>query len=318
MMIRNWFFIALVALVLIPTEVQAAEWQEAVTVYGAALEDDPQLLEDTEGILGTKKEDKITFVNSEDVAKYIGKDYDDAVLKSSIRIIQREDGYGLDITVDETMGKITQITEETYKNALLTSGITDAEVTIGAAQDVTGESALSGIYKAFEAQGQEIDTDRTRNSQDELEAISDISKENAQKEGFSQEQLNKAITDIKIEIINQGGNLTEADIRRIVEEQLNENGLDGIVTGDQINRLVNILIQIQNTNIFTDEEAERLKDSAQNLIDEIRSSDAFKQAADKAEEIGQDIQDSDAWSTFKRAVSDFFSSIISFFKTLFN
>ncbi len=78
------------------------------------------------------------------------------------------EGHGLDITVDESMGDITEITEETYKNALLTSGITDAEVVIGAAEDVTGESALSGIYKAYESQGEAIDTERTQNSQEEL------------------------------------------------------------------------------------------------------------------------------------------------------
>ncbi|MEZ2456987.1 DUF1002 domain-containing protein [Salinicoccus roseus] len=318
-MMKKILLLAMMLMLLVPVPAQAAsEWEEAVTVYGAALESDQQLLDATRGILGTEESDKVEYVYSEDVQQYIGKDYSNEVLKSSIRIIQESEGHGLDITVDESMGDITEITEETYKNALLTSGITDAEVVIGAAEDVTGESALSGIYKAYESQGEAIDTERTQNSQEELETISGISEENSNVEGFSQEQLNKMITDIKIEVINQGGDLTEQEIRDIVDEQMAANGLDGLLSQDQIDRIVVIIIQIQDSGIFQSEEAERLKDSAQNLLDQITSSEAFQNAADQAEEIGQDIQESSAWESFKKAASDFFSSIVSFFRSLFN
>src|SRR5699024_4107454 len=140
-MIRKMLPLIIISLLVLPAGAKAAsEWGQAVTVYGAGLEDNRELLDATGEILGATEEDKVEYVRSDDVEKYLGVTYDDSILKSSIRILQKDAGAGLDITVDESMGQITEITEETYKNALLTSGITDAEVVIGAAEDVTGES----------------------------------------------------------------------------------------------------------------------------------------------------------------------------------
>lgn len=315
---RKMMPLLIVLLFMMPLNAKAAsEWNEAVTVYGAALENNQELLDDTREILGAAEKDKIEYVRSGDAERYLGVTYDNSVLKSSIRILQKDAGSSLDITVDESMGQITKITEETYKNALLTSGITDADVVIGAAENVTGESALSGIYKAYEAQGQEIDPERTRNAQNELETISDITENNSNTEGFSQEQLNKMITDIKIRVIEAGGNLSEGEIRNIVGEELEANGLNGILSQEQIERITVMIINIQDSGLFQSEEAQNLLDSSKNLIDDITSSEGFTEAKDKAQELGKDIQESSAWESFKNAVSDFFKAIVDFFKSLF-
>ena len=311
--------VAVLFISLLPATLKAAsEWENAVTIYGAALENDDGLREDTGSLLGTEDGDETGYVYSEDLQNYLDVYYDDSVLKSSIRIIQRDPGHGLNITLNEEMGEITQITEETYQNALITSGVTDADVTIAAAEDVTGESALSGIYKAYEVQGEEIPEERTRNAQEELEAITDIAEENSGVEGFSQVQLNKMITEIKIEIVNNyGGDVTEEDVRRIVDEKMQENGLDGILSQEQIDRIVGILLDIRDSGIFSGEEAERLMESSRNLVDQITSSDAFGEARDRAEEIGQEIQESGAWESFVDALRNFFSRVADFVRSLF-
>lgn len=311
--------VAVLFISLLPATLKAAsEWENAVTIYGAALENDDGLREDTSGLLGTEDGDETGYVYSEDLQNYLDVYYDDSVLKSSIRIIQRDPGHGLNITLNEEMGEITQITEETYQNALITSGVTDADVTIAAAEDVTGESALSGIYKAYEVQGEEIPEERTRNAQEELEAITDIAAENSGVEGFSQVQLNKMITEIKIEIVNNyGGDVTEEDVRGIVDEKMQENGLDGILSQEQIDRIVGILLDIRDSGIFSGEEAERLMESSRDLVDQITSSDAFGEARDRAEEIGQEIQESGAWESFVDALRNFFSRVADFLRSLF-
>ena len=317
-MMRKMLPLIIILLLVLPAGAKAAsEWNQAVTIYGAGLEENRELLDATSRILGTDEDDKVGYVRSGDVEKYLGVTYDDSVLKSSIRILQKDAGAGLDVTVDESMGQITEITEETYKNALLTSGITDAEVTIGAAEDVTGESALAGIYKAYETQGEEIDPERAQNAQDELETISDITAENSGMEGFSQEQLNKMITEIKIQVIEAGGDLSEGEIRNIVGEELEANGLNGILSQEQIERIVVIIMNIQDSGLFQSEEAQRLLDSSRNLIDEITSSEGFQDAKDTAQELGRDIQESGAWESFKDAVSDFFGKVVDFFRSLF-
>lgn len=310
---------AVLLISIIPTTLKAAsEWDNAVTIYGAALENDDNLREETSALLEAEDNDETGYVYSGDLQNYLNVSYDDSVLKSSIRIIQRDPGHGLNITLNEEMGEVTKITEETYQNALITSGVTDADVTIAAAEDVTGESALSGIYKAYEVQGEDISEERTQNAQDELEAITDISEENSDVDGFSQVQLNKMITEIKIEIVNNyDGEVTEEDVRTIVDEKMQENGLDGILSQDQIDRIIVIIMNIQDSGIFSGEEADRLIESSRNLVDQITSSDAFSDAQDRAEEIGQEIQESGAWDSFVTALRNFFNNIVEFFRNLF-
>ena len=296
----------------------ASEWDQAVTVYGAALESNPDLQDQTAELLGATDSDMVDFVYSEDVNQYINQSYDNSVLMSSIRIQQTDEGSGLKINIDESLGNITMISEETYQNALLTSGITDADVTIAAASDVTGESALAGVYKAYANQGEEIDPERTQNAQDELDAISDISSENESVEGFSQVQLNKVITEVKVEIINNfNGDVTEDQIRTILDEKLNANGLDGILSQSQIDRLVEIFNQLKDSGIFTGEEAQKLVNSSEDLINRITSSDAFKDAKDSATALGKDIAESEEINSFMDALRDFWDRIVEFFKGLF-
>lgn len=296
----------------------ASEWDQAVTVYGAALESNPDLQDQTAELLGATDSDMVDFVYSEDVNQYINQSYDNSVLMSSIRIQQTDEGSGLKINIDESLGNITMISEETYQNALLTSGITDADVTIAAASDVTGESALAGVYKAYANQGEEIDPERTQNAQDELDAISDISSENESVEGFSQVQLNKVITEVKVEIINNfNGDVTEDQIRTILDEKLNANGLDGILSQAQIDRLVEIFNQLKDSGIFTGEEAQKLVNSSEDLINRITSSDAFKDAKDSATALGKDIAESEEINSFMDALRDFWDRIVEFFKGLF-
>lgn len=291
-----------------------SEWDEAVTVYGAALENDQNLQAQTAQVLGVEDSDKISYVYREDSIRYLNQDYSNNILKSSIRIQQRNEGYGLDLTINESMGRITQITEQMYQNALITSGVTDAVVVIGAAEDVTGESALAGIYKAFEEQGEAISEEYTQNAQQELSIINNITQQNVNIQGFSQEQLNKMITEIKINVINEGGNLSEEQIRNIVNDQMERNGLDGILSEQQVTNITNIIIQIQNSGIFQSEEASRLLDSSRDLVNQITSSDAFADAKDTAQQIGREIQESGVWQRFLDALRDFMNSVLNLFR----
>lgn len=292
-----------------------SEWDEAVTVYGAALENDQNLQTQTAEVLGVEDNDIISYVYREDSMRYLNQDYANNILKSSIRIQQRNEGHGLDLTINEEMGRITQITPQMYQNALITSGITDAVVVIGAAEDVTGESALAGIYKAFAEQGEEVNEEYTQNAQQELNVINNITQQNINVEGFSQEQLNKMITEIKINIIDEGGDLSEEQIRNIVNDQMERNGLDGILTETQVNNIINIVIQIQNSGIFQSEEANRLLDSSRDLVNQITSSDAFDQAKEQAAQIGKEIQESGVWQNFLNALQDFIDLILNFFRS---
>lgn len=300
----------------------ASEWKESVTIYGAGLENSPDKEKMTE-LLGTKDSDVIDYVYGNDTEKYINYRYDDSILFSSIRIMEKNSG-GLTIDIDETYGKITQISPETYQNALITAGVTDADVTIAAPHDVTGESALTGIYKAYEVQGESLNPEYTKNAQDELNTISDITSENEGKDGYSESQLNKAITEIKITIINQindGKDLTEDDVRQIVDEKLKDNGLQDVITDNQKNQIINIIIQIKNSGFFNEDSANKILDSSKDLLNQIKDSGAFKDAKEQAKNLGNDIKDfsqSEEGQGLIESIKSFFRSLIDSIKNLFN
>ncbi|WP_233681359.1 DUF1002 domain-containing protein [Macrococcoides caseolyticum] len=293
-------------------------WSEAVTVYGAALEQNNALQSQTKSLLGTDNSDKVTYVYADDLTKYLQLQSSNDVLKSSIRIKKLSSGDGLTLNINQSQGKITKITEDTYKNALLTAGITDADVTIAAAEDVTGESALAGVYKAFEAQGETINTAQTQAAQNELNSISNINQENAGKEGYSQEQLNKAIAEAKAEIAKQGANLNTTEIKNIVVQKIESNGLTNIINENQINIIVNFINNAQNSGVFSGENKDKFINGAKDYVNEIKNSDGFKQAADKAKEMGKNIQDKieqeGLWDKFVNFIQSIIDAIMSLFK----
>ena len=69
-----------------------------------------------------------------------------SVALSCIYIKTLPEGEGLKISTNN----INWCTSEMYMNALVTAGITDAEVKVSAPFDVSGTAALTGIYKAYE------------------------------------------------------------------------------------------------------------------------------------------------------------------------
>ena len=123
---------------------------------------------------------------------------------------------------------------------------------------------------------------------------------------------------MKVEIINNfNGDVTEDQIRTILDEKLNANGLDGILSQAQIDRLVEIFNQLKDSGIFTGEEAQKLVNSSEDLINRITSSDAFKDAKDSATALGKDIAESEEINSFMDALRDFWDRIVEFFKGLF-
>ncbi|PJH69351.1 DUF1002 domain-containing protein, partial [Salmonella enterica subsp. enterica serovar Typhimurium] len=86
----------------------------------------------------------------------------------------KDEGSGVNVVV-ETPENLTKITEEQYMNAAITAGVQDVTIMVGSISSVTGESALTGVYKAFDANGEDLDKERMAIAQQELETTSDIS-----------------------------------------------------------------------------------------------------------------------------------------------
>lgn len=246
--------------------------------------------------LGIKGETPIYTTSGSDLMKYIpdGGFTKDWAVYSSVRMQTLDSGEG--ITVDiATPKNITRITAAQYQNAALTAGITDAKLTVASAVPIDGSGALAGVYKIVEESGGIISQDRVSVAQDEMDVLSTITEENKDKEGYSDEALNAAQEQAKTDLAAQtadGSELTQSDIQATVEKALKDNGLEGIVTSDQVTELTTLLSDMKDKNIFED------------FVKELDLSEARKQIEEKSKGL---------WENVKNFFSGLWSSITGMF-----
>ncbi|MGP6146127.1 DUF1002 domain-containing protein [Jeotgalibaca sp. A122] len=267
----------------IDTTVINEKWGKPTFVYGGGLSE--VQIEETAELLGIEVMDNVNSmaVTGEDLANYLNEGAADTSVMISSVLVQKEDaGEGVEVTI-QTPDNITEITEEQYTNAAITAGVADADVIVASISRVTGESALTGIYKAFDANGEKLDQDRMEVAQEELETTNAIAQENAADEGFDTTRLDQAIIEIKQELADlkdQVGELaTREDIERIINEALANNQLEGYVTQEQFQRLLDLFEKYQQTSAIDSQQVkEQLQDLSKNVQGKI--SDLVSKAED--------------------------------------
>lgn len=251
-------------------------WGKPTFVAGAGL--NQTQLDETMNKLGiTQDSVKMEKATGADLVKYLGYGSgDDSVMLSSVVVNREDQGKGINVKI-LTPQNITQITADQYKNPLVTAGITDATVKVASVVKVTGESALTGVYKAFESNGETVDPERAQLAQTELDTTSDVSQsvvnkanEQSQNQNLSDSekekadeaykaQLNQTLVDIKKELADlkekQGELATKDDVEKIVNGALEKNNLSQYVTKDDINKLVTLAQQYQTTDGVLDKES---------------------------------------------------------------
>jgi uncharacterized protein YpuA (DUF1002 family) len=246
--------------------------------------------------LGIKGETPIYTTSGTDLMAYIpdGGFTKDWAVYSSVRMETLDSGEG--ITVDiATPENITRITAAQYQNAALTAGITDAKLTVASAVPIDGSGALAGVYKIVEESGGIINQERVGVAQDEMNVLSSITEENKDKEGYSDEALNAAQEQAKTELAAQtadGSELSQSDIQATVEKALKDNGLEDIVTSDQITELTSLMSDMKDKNIFED------------FVKELDLSEARKQIEETSKGL---------WANIKNFFSGLWSSITGMF-----
>ncbi|HLS08406.1 DUF1002 domain-containing protein [Lentibacillus sp.] len=229
-----------------------------IVVYGEALSDS-QKQEVTE-LLEVTDPDAVEeyTVTGEDIANYIDGD-PNSNMYSSAKIVREEEGNGLTINI-VTPDNITEVTKEMYANALLTAGVENATVDVASPVQVTGSSALTGIYKAYDAEGEQLDKARMELANDELNVATDLS----EKEGLNQEKVTELLADIKQAIADQNP-ATKEDIEQIVEEQL--NNLEISLSEEDRQMLIDLFDRMRDLDINFDNVKEQLDDIASKVQD---------------------------------------------------
>lgn len=252
---------------------QASEnqWDKPTFVHGVGLsqQEVPQVAD----LLGIKNTDQVTTitVDGQDFQKYLGYPGVDSQLISSVLVEKTSKGSGVQVDI-ATPQNITLITSKQYSNAAITAGVADVNIKVASIRSATGESALTGVYKALEANGETLDPERMKVAQEELETTGKIA------EGMSEKQaegLDAAIIEIKSQLQDlvkkTDGLATQEDIERIINEALAKYGLENVVTPDQVNQLIIFFNNFQMTDAINSEELkEQLNQLAGRLGGEVQ------------------------------------------------
>ncbi|GAA5415975.1 uncharacterized protein YpuA [Paraliobacillus ryukyuensis] len=238
-------------------------------VYGDALSEAQK--EQVRELLDVTDVNSITeyTVTGEDLANYIGGD-PSSNMYSSAKITKKNDGFGLVINIvnDEN---ITEVTKEMYANALLTAGVENAEVDVASPVKVSGHSALTGIYKAFNVDGESLNQDRMEVANEELEIATDLATE----EGVDQQKVSELLTEIKQKIAEQDP-VSKEEVEQIVQEQIDRLNIN--LSQEDIDALINLFDKMRNINIDFDNVTSQLEDIAsdiKNKISDVTSDPGF-------------------------------------------
>ena len=313
MNVKKLISLLLIAIVLLSTTSFASDvvidekWGKPTFVYGAGL-NDQQMLE-TARLLGINNLETVNAIRimAADMKRYIGGDPVDSALFSSAVVTKRPTGDGMRITI-LTPDNITQITPEMYHNAAITAGVMDAEIDIASIMAVTGESALTGIYKAFEANGEILDPERMQVGQEELETVNKINQENATTEGFDPDKFNQVIIEIKQQLADLKERTdqlaTREDIERIIREALEKYNLQNVITTTQINNLLLFFERYQQAGIL---DIAGVKSQLDQLSDQV---------SDKVKDLVEQAQASGIMEQISRFFRDLFEAIGEFFRNL--
>lgn len=303
--------------------VKAAEnkedWDEPVFIKGADLEG--QDLQQTENDLGVDDNYETYNVNVNDVSNYIPNSSNLSYIYSSATIEHKKWGKGVDVKID-TPDNITKVTSEQYQNAAITAGIKNAEIHIASVDQVTGEGALAGIYKAYEEKGNNLNAEDIQNSNQEMNDLGRISEENKGKDGYSDEALNASIADIKEQLAdikqNQDKQITQQQVEDTVNKVLDERGLSEILSENQIQMINNNMVNVANSNALTSD-PKVFKQNAKDVLKNIEknSDDLLNKAKDKAKDLNTE-ENRNLLQRIWDGIVEIIQSIIQFFSNLLN
>ncbi len=279
--------------------------KEEIFIQGADLNNN-QLVE-TKEKLGVGNNVTTYKVTNTDVIEYTGAEYD--FIHSSALIKPKRFTSGVDVEI-ETPENITRITREQYMNAAITSGIQDATIKIASVDQVTGEGALTGIYKAYATQGHRLNAQDIQNANQEMNHLARISENHQNKDGYSDEALNEAVAEMKAQIAEAKAShqqLNSTTINQIVNQTLTERGLYQILSDHEIAVIQNIMVNVAESNVVN-QDPDAFKKQATELKEMIQS-----QAGDKLKKL-KDL-DNEETRNFLQKLWD---AIVSIFTKIWN
>lgn len=230
----------------------------------------------------------VIYITNEEEHSYLGNYVDAKKIGtralSSVLIVKREKGNGINITTKN----ISYCTIVMYKNALITAGITDADIIVAGPTPISGTAALVGAMKAYAVMtGEAVSEESMDTALNELVLTGDI----AENVGDS-EKAEELIAYLKQEVIGRSLE-SDSEIQEVVEDACDEFQVK--LSDSQVQELVGLLKKIGSLDLDLDS----IKKQAEALYE-------------KLSDINVDTE-----GIFEK-IKGFFQGIIDFFVGLFS
>ncbi len=206
---------------------------------------------------------------------------------SCIYIEALDEGEGLDVSVKN----ITWCTPDMYMNAMVTAGITDADVQIAAPFNVSGTAALTGIYMAYEdITGKKLDEDAKLVGTQELNITAELADE------IGSADSTAIVNELKL-ILDETKDMTDDELREEIKRIAEE--YDVTLNDNQIDQLITLCRSMEKLDV-----------------------DALKQKVEEVQQYLKDITKAHGevkqfLSNVAETVTEFVNKVIDFFKGIF-
>ncbi|MGV8906231.1 MAG: DUF1002 domain-containing protein [Acetobacterium sp.] len=240
---KKRILMSLLALVLMTTMITPvlADSKSAAVAIGA--DNTEAQLDTVYGFFDIKRGDvEETVVTNEDERQYleglVSLDKIGSIALSSVYVQEKDTG-GIDLKSHN----IDWVTDDMYKSALVTAGITNAKVIVAAYTPVSGTGALTGIYKAYEtATGTTLDEAAKSTAVDEVVVTGEL------QDAIGDDAVN-IITSLKGEIA-QTKTMTDDEIRQLIIDTAKK--YDSVLDDQQIEEILALVNRFNELNIDPD------------------------------------------------------------------
>lgn len=232
--------------------------------------------------------DVVTITN-QDEKSYLGSYLSDSVIGSrslsSVLVRKTESGKGIYVTTHN----ISYCTTGMYRNALITAGITDADVIVAAPFNISGTAALVGALKAYEVMtGEAVPQENIDAAVNELVTTGSIA------EALGDSEKVEQLMALAKQYVVEGELNSEEDILNAIDKASKE--LNITLTQDQLNQIKSLMNKISELDI----DKEALKEQAKELYSKLK-------------DMGIDFND----AGFRAKVKSILMELLDFLRSLF-
>ena len=216
---------------------------------------------------------QVIEITNQDIREQLGMDMSKPIPKDSVSISSSfvkvtPKGSGIKVTTNH----MTQVTGTMLSNALITCGVTDADIKAGAPYDVTGTAALAGVLKGFEkSTGKELPLENRKVAQDEITVTKNLG------DSIGKEKASSMVNQVKTEVVKD-----KPGDKKAIENIINDTAKDYQVSlnPEDKQQLVDLMTQVRKLNLNYDQ----IKNSLNKLGDEMKNQ--LTQAGIKIKESG--------------------------------